>query len=428
MAVGGIGSYGNYFNYQQTVSRIRLEQALSKNTRYQASVTPVQKVEEKKDNFKSSSMEFLKSYSTVMSDAMGSSNALRDANRSGVMRELTVESSDASVAAVTERYTARNPKELALQVFSLAETQQNVSSGVKGSDLAVSDMDFIVSGNASVRVSFQNEDGFAKTNREMIREAAKQINQADAGVIASVGEENGITTLRLESSKTGTSHAFTVEGQMGAAAGAEQAAKAAADAQYAVTENKVTRNYTSQSNDITLDAGRIGAKLKTTGDTEITVQQDNEKIASAVVDLIDSYNSAVKFLKDNTDHGSGVRMQLSNFNRSLAHENIFDRLGISTEKDGSLSVDKEVLKKSLNEDPALTKQLISGSFGLAQTVFNRAQSSMRTNSAGLIDYDLQQMEQQTVTDPIGFMNLYSRTGAYNMNNYTALGLMMNYLV
>lgn len=431
MAISGIGSYGGYNNYYQTLSQIRLQQALSKNQRFQKSIQAVEGASAVNSYTKSNAMDFLKSYSSTMSDVMQSSNALRDANSKSVLNDLQAVSSDTAVADVELRFPSAAGKDVELNVTQLAEAQVNTSAGINGSGKAASDMAFdITSGSktVSVAVSALKEDGSTRTNREMLREAAKQINAGDSNVRAAVSEKDGIAVLELKSKSTGTDSAFTVSGELGAAGGAEQAATEAQNAVYSVTNQYGTQTHTSQSNKVNVDAGRVSAELKAAGSTTISFQPDQDKVVKAVSDLVASYNKAASFLEGNTSHGTGVSRQLSGFERALGDSRVMDRLGIGKAKDGSLTLDTAKLKKSLTEEPELTRELLSGSNGLAQTMFNRASSAMRTNSASLVSHDLQRIDQEAATNPLQFMSMYSRQGAYQMNNFTALGLMMNYLV
>ena len=170
------------------------------------------------------------------------------------------------------------------------------------------------------------------------------------------------------------------------------------------------------------------AELKGTGKTVISAGVDAEKVASAVSDLLDSYNKAVSFLEDNVDHGRGTAQQLDRLERALGSQQALEKLGISKDEDGNLVLDKETLKKSLEKEPDLVKDLLSGSNGLAQEVFDRGVSAMSANSASLISNDLNAIDSSFMADPFQYMGMYSRSGAYTMNNYAALGLMMNYLV
>lgn len=431
MAIGGIGGNSSYYNYQNTISQIRLQQALSKNTRYQQRVEATTGTGAVTGGFQKDSVAFLRSYSGTMSDVMSSANALRQANQSGVMKDMAVSSTDSAVASATKKYAVRTEQKVSLDVTQTALTQQNVSTAVSGGERAVQDMDFTIAGkkgDVSVQVSRVSDDGSTKTNRDMLKEAAKQINSGNTGVTASVVEKDGKVSLALESDNTGTQSTFQISGDLGAAAGADTVSREAQDAKYSATEGKTTRDYVSQSNNITLDNGKIGVTLKSAGKTDIVTAPDSEKVASAVSDLINSYNKAVSFLESNQSRGTGVSTQLTGLEKNLLSTQSMDALGISKNKDGSLTLDKAKLKESLSSDPKLTKDLIDGSFGLAQTAFNRASGAMSTNSASLVNYDLQQMDQAAESDPFNFMNMYSRNGAYNMANYSALGLMMNYLV
>lgn len=427
------GSYSNYYNYQNTIGQIKLRQAISKNPNYQNYQKQVQRTQADtyRDNFRSSSMNFLRDYTSTMSDVMQSANSLRSSNSAGVMNALTASSSDTKVADVTTRYDLRQAKDMTLDVAQVAAAQQNRSDGVKSSEAAAQDMAFAISGpNGSyeVNISAAKEDGTAKNNGEMLKEAADAINKSNAGVTASIEQKDGNSVLSLQSRDTGTDAAFEVTGQLGAAEGLQKVATEAANAKYSVTEDGRTREYTSQSNSVQLDAGRLQADLKEAGSTKISAQPDTDKIASSVSKMLDSYNKAVDFLGDNTTHGRGAIVALRNFERSLTSENAMERLGISKNEDGKLTLDEQKLKDSLTKEPSLTKQLLSGNNGIAQNLYNRGVSAMNTNSASLISNDIQSMTENSIFDSLHQTSLYSRNGAYTANNYAALGLMMNYLV
>ncbi len=430
--IGGIGSlYGSYYNYQLTINQIRQQQALAKNPNVQKYMESTSKPDRYDDQYRRSGLDFLRDYNSKMSDVMQAANSLKTNNSAGVMNSLVTSSSDTEVADVTNRYKIRSEKEMTMEVSQLAAAQLNRSEGVKSSETASQDMAFTISGkngSFSINVSASGENGRTKTNGEMLREAAAAINQSDAGVKATVTQKDGKSVLSLESESTGTDSAFTVAGQLGAAAGLENAETEALNAKYSITANGTTIDYTSQSNSVKIDAGRMQAELKGTGKTVISAGVDAEKVASAVSDLLDSYNKAVSFLEDNVDHGRGTAQQLDRLERALGSQQALEKLGISKDEDGNLVLDKETLKKSLEKEPDLVKDLLSGSNGLAQEVFDRGVSAMSANSASLISNDLNAIDSSFMADPFQYMGMYSRSGAYTMNNYAALGLMMNYLV
>lgn len=428
MAINGVGSYGGYYSYQASINNIRLAQALAKNPRYSQSA--VSSNSSLNSSLKSS-VNFVKDYNSSMTDLMKASNELRSVNSSGAMTKLGVSSTDTDVATATAKYGIRNKSEMTLEVAQLAQSQTNVSDGIKSAQMATSDMDFTIgsgSNSVNVKVTAANGDGTTKTNVQMLKEAARQINDSNVNVRATVTQKDGVATLSLAGKNTGVSSGFTVSGTMGAAAGAEKVQNEALNAQYSVTTNGKKINYSSESNNISMDLGRISVNLKNTGETTIRADVDNDKIVSAVGDMVKSYNSSLKLLNDNYDRGSGVDRQLRNMLSNIGAEQSLSKLGISTKKDGTLEFDSSVLAKNLKEQPSLTKQLISGTGGLANTLYNKASSGMSIQSGSLIDGDLATEQQYAMSSPVNLFSMYSRSGAYNLNNYAAVGMMMNYLI
>ncbi len=425
MAIGRVGS-GNY-NYSQNISQMRLERALEKNPRYQQSLQAVKPVSKVSSYYNNGGLEFIKSYSSAMTDVMSSANSLRSANSGSAANKMAAVSSDTAVAEAALKYSSRISKEISLDVQSVAKAQTNTSDERKALDQAVTDMDFTISqkeSSQSVKVSVSKTDGKARTNKEMLEEAARQINAGNSGVTAELAEEKGVVALKLQSKSTGTDHGFTVSGTMGAASGAQNADTVAQNAQYSVTERNATRSYTSQTNDISLDTGRISAKLKDTGKTDVSLQADTGKIVKSMSEMVDSYNSAVKFLEKNVDRGSGVSEQLERLGSNLGSDSVLKRLGILQNEDGTLKLDTEKLSKSLKEEPKLTKDLISGSNGVAQNLFNKASGAMGTSPESLTNYETEDSNQFSIYDPYQFMGRY---GTAQMN-FAMAGMLMNYLV
>lgn len=429
MAINGIHSYGmGYYDYQSSINNIRLTQALAKNPKFaQSAVSSVSPI---RGSLKDS-IHFMKKYNSVMSDLMSTANTLRSVNRTGAMTDLQVTSSDENVATAKEKFNLRDVKEMTLDVSQLAKAQVNTSTGVNASDAAVSDMNFTV-GNAAnsvdVNVSAVRGDGSTKTNFQMLQEAASQINESSADVRATVVQKDGVASLELTGTRTGVANGFQVNGNLGAAEGLDKVQTEAANSVYSVTMNGRTTKYESQSNEVSVDFARIGVTLKGVGETTIRSDVDADKVSSAVSDLVDAYNASLKLLNDNYGRGAGVDKQLRNLVAGLGSEESLEKLGITVNKDATLKFDEKVLKKSLKEEPSLTKDLISGTSGIANKAFNKATAGMNVNSSTLINHDIESAQAEAMSSPYHAFNLYSRGGAYAMNNYYAVGMMINYLV
>lgn len=359
-------------------------------------------------------INFLTDYRRAMLNLRSSADALRDINLSGITGDYTVSSSNENVASAVMRWSMNSPKDITLDVDNLAKAQKNVSNSVNGSASATSSMNFQIAGKntANIYVNSQNSDGTTKTNRQMLEDAARQINGSKAGFLASVVDNNGMVSLQIESDKTGTSSQFTITGSLGAAAGIDQVAVNAENASYRVTSNGKITSHTSESNDIWLEMGKIGATLKSTGRTDISVHTDNEKIVSAFEDLIENYNYAIDLLSNNMHMGTGVMRQLKNLSRSPVSLSSMKRLGLRRNGDGTLSFDKDAFRNNLNQHPETTKDLLSGQFGFAQRVYQKAIGGMNATPSHLVDL------QGGATLSIGKHNSYgSRNSIYGRNGY-----------
>ena len=165
---------------------------------------------------------------------------------------------------------------------------------------------------------------------------------------------------------------------------------------------------------------------------------DSERVASAVGDLVNAYNSSLKYLNDNYDRGSAVERQLKNFLTGIGSEQSLKQLGISVNKDGTLDYSKSTFEKNMAKNPSMTKELISGMGGIADRLFNKASSAMNVSSSSLINGRSSANSSASgsypgsvknpETNPYSVLGMYSRGGAYNMSNYYAVGMMMNYLI
>ena len=287
MAINGMNSYMGYYNYQASINNFRLTQALANNKRFTEAVSSVSRVSSNsyRNTSLTSSMAFVKDYSSSMSDLMSSANELKSSNQSSVMNDLSVTSSNTSVAVASEKLPARYKQSVEFDVQQLASAQVNVSEGVKASAKADSDMNFTVGNAASsvnVQVSALNSNGSAKTNAQMLKEAASQINKQSSNVKASVVQKDGVASLQLEGKYTGAANTFSVSGTLGAASGADTVKTEAANSKYSMTTGGVTTQHESFSNNVSLDSTRIGVELKGVGKATIKADVDSDKVAGAL--------------------------------------------------------------------------------------------------------------------------------------------------
>ena len=430
--MNGISNYyNNYSNSVNAMNQLKLQQVLNKLESKNSSSNSVSSGSST-SSLNSGSATFLRNYNSAMSDLMSSANSLRDVNSAGVNNTLTVNSSDKDVLTATKNYTLRKEESFDVSVQQLATAQQNVSDALANNGLATQDAKFSIEtakGSANINVSAVGTNGARKTNRQMLNDVAKEINRQNIGVRASVEVKDGKSTLKLTAKETGTDNTFTVSGQFAEDNGLNNVSNAAQNAQYSVTDDSGNkREFTSSSNNVSLDYGKASMTLKSVGDATVKIGVSNDTIADAVKDLVDKYNKALSVVSANEGRGSGVKNQLNQMLRGPMPEKSMELIGITKNSDGSLSLDKDKLMEKLEEDPDFTKDLISGTHGFAQGAYRAAETAFSRSANSLIGSDLKQMQEDSSADTMNLMHRFSRSGAYNLTNFYSVGLLMNMLV
>lgn len=435
-------SGNNYSNYNSMYQMMRTLQAsrtanASRLNQGQA-VAPINRVPRVKSGSTqyADTLKFVQNYGKGMADVKLNASRLQAGNSSGVFSGVNIQSSDASVASIDKTFRPRKGTDISLEVQSLAQAQQNQSQAVDASEKAAdnSSMDFEVTSSRgrSVRVNVSNigADGARKTNEQMYQEAAQQINSSRSGINASLVKEDGKVSLVLSSEKTGESNGFTVQGQMGAAEGAQNVAAQGQNAQYTVTQNGSTVSRSSESNKISLDYGRVEATLTGTGSAGVKAGVNADEVVSAVKDLVSSYNEATDLLRTNASRGQGTKAQYDSFSRDIASERTLKAVGISYDKSGKLQVDEKALKKALNDDFEGTKEVLGGQFGIADRITQRVDSAIATSSGRLVDQDISagmDRNQESTFSSFRYLSDFSGTGPYSLGNYYTVGLLLNTL-
>ena len=437
MTVNGIS--GSYYQYQNTLNMLQLSNA-RQSSRYQA-VEPVKQVTSA--TYSSSVQNFLSNYQKELTSLESVASKLMMNSSKNVFNDFEVASTNSDVADVTATYKLKGDTDISLDVQTLAQKQQNTSTAHFGAEqvAAGDDMNFDILASdgkrISVTVGSMNENGTAKTYHQMYQEAAASINaQAGRSARASVANVDGKVSLVLTSGKEGEAGGFTISGETGAAAGIENAAVQAQDAVYSVTENGVTTTYQSASNKISLDYGRIEAQLKKTGESTIYTGIDEDKVVSAVKDLMDGYNSVQSLLEGNASRGIGATAHAQAFGRGMAAEKTLNAIGISYNKDGNMELDEDKLKEALEKDFNGTKEILGGQFGIAEKVASRTDMALSDSVQRIVSNDLgESTKSETAVsknqsyDRSGYQSFYNfvKSGPYNLGNYYAVGLLLNTL-
>ena len=293
----------------------------------------------------------------------------------------TATSSDSTAVAASAGASAASAR-YSVQVSALAQAQTLSSAilaepGVPGTGTLQ-----ITRGGVTVPVVIDAAD----TSLQAVRD---KINQAGAGVSASIVQDATGPMLVLTGTDTGAANAVSlaVDGGSGWLAGLShpggmQERQAAGDAAFSINNIPLTSPGNSLKG--VIDGVDLTLSKVTSAPVEVNVASDTAALKKHVTDFVAAYNELNRFLASQTkyEEGSktagalqGDRTAVSLLNKlrtqvqqPSAASSAFGRLsdmGISLERDGSLKIDDAKLATSLANPAELGKAFSSTGTGLA---------------------------------------------------------------
>lgn len=349
------------------ISGINTTQLIKELTQaYQAPITQLQSqaAQENADltawgNFKSS-----------LSQLQSGMSSLANINN---ISQRSASSSNTATATVSADNSA-NPGSYSVTVSTLAQAQSTYSSAFASADqttIGTGTIAIQAGSGAAVNVNITNSN-------DTLNGIASAINGANAGVKASVIYDGSGYRLALTASNTGAANAFTatVSGATGNLsdmnynATTKNMTLSAAALDAAATVNGIA--VTSANNTISGAVPGLTINLKQTGSTTVTVNQDSSGVVKAVKGFVDAFNSAMTTINKLTNYNSStgkagpllgnvgvqsIRTQMldaiSGFGQGLPSGSQYNGLGsvgISINKDGTISLDSGTLTTALNNN------------------------------------------------------------------------------
>jgi len=268
--------------------------------------------------------------SSMASLSRFSSNISRAAESSD---EKVLSASVAKGAAVSE-YTRTD-----VVVGRLASGQSNTSAELKADESSFGEsFSLRIADSKGQARSFSVKLSQSDDNKSAMQAMANSINNAGAGVRATVVEdkENSTVSLRLDATGTGENNGrFTVSDE--SPAGLGRVDKEAANAAYSING----REFTSQSNDVSIMDG-VSARLAGTGSTSVSYSRDFDDAVSSVKSFLDEYNRLKELSGNSPELKSRFEALEMSFRRDLAYA------GIGRDTQGNLAVtDEDRLKESI---------------------------------------------------------------------------------
>ena len=289
----------------------------------------------------------------------------------GLFNKKSAYSSDENVVSASyigPRTSDDQIPSLELEIRSLASSQENLGLFLPEAKVALvpDTYSFDVSIN-EMNYEFQFAVGESETNRDVQERLVRLINNSGIGIRAELAEADGRTSLRLTSETTGLSqgktHLFHISDDKTSKRagtveyfGLDYTSREAANADISVNgeERSPSSNHFTigklfevQLNGITEEGSPVTLGLKT----------DVESLTDNISHLIGGYNDFVKAASSYVETQSKSR-QLVNEMKGIAgiYSNSLESLGVTLSEDGTLSVDRELLRQSAmqSEDVAET--------------------------------------------------------------------------
>ncbi|ABZ84197.1 flagellar hook-associated protein 2, putative [Heliomicrobium modesticaldum Ice1] len=266
-------------------------------------------------------------------------------------------------------------------VTQVAKAQQNSGNAITSTALsgeagfAAGTNQFTITGNGVNRI-LSVDVSVGDSGKTVLKKMADAINNAAVGVSAQVVDttSGGVmkSQLTLTAQKTGTDNTFALtdtSGNLVAVSGAGNQTTAAQDAQYRV--NGVA--FTSHSNDVKLDGGKVNLTLKavTVGDVAVKVGYDAKAITDEINSFVKSFNGTSDLLRKK----AGLLGSLSRGMERFVSEsrNALKDVGITVTPGNTLKVDADKLKSTLADNPGRVEEAMAGYGGFAYKVGQFAQ-------------------------------------------------------
>lgn len=308
---------------------------------------------------------------------------------------ITATSSDLTIVSASATFNA-SIGNYSVEVTQLAAAQKSVSNPyVQGSTFGPGNLDFKVAGVDVTSIPI--------SAGMTLEDVSAAINNAEIGVTATVlNTSDGNQRLILTGEESGTANAFSLN---------PTSTLSASGGQSDLTTFDPTKSIVAQNALMTIDGLEVssstnqfsntitGVTLTVTkeGTSTISVQNDSNKIISAVQSFVDSYNAVSSFIKTNTGYNatnksgqpfSGdatTRTVLTNLNNartsipselsSATLQSLFS-LGVTIQSSGQLSLDSAKLKEVIATSPKdVTAALNAYGKAFSDSVSNMQSSS-----------------------------------------------------
>lgn len=317
--------------------------------------------------------------------------------KEGLFRQKSAYSSDETIATATyigpEDSAAEVPG-FELQVHSLAASQENLGLFLPNNSRVSLDADtysFDIGIN-DMNYEFQFSVGEAESNREVQERLLRLVNNSDIGIRASLAESEGRTSLRLTSEATGLApgkeQIFTVSDDRTSKTagtveyfGLDYTSREPANASFSINGEESA----APSNHFTLDKMyEVHLRGISDGDRPVSIglKTDVESLTDNVYHLVGGYNEFIKAASSYLETQSKSRQLIREMSGiASVYSNSLETMGLNLEEDGTLAVDKDMLRQT-----AAQAEDINVTFGSLKSFSNMLLRKSSQVSLNPMDY------------------------------------------
>ena len=330
------------------------------------------------------------------------------------LRARNVTSSDEDVATATVDGNA-SPSSYSLDVSQLAQAEKDISNGFTDSSAEVKagDLNLTVNEGSADSESFTVSVAAGDTLAD-VRDKINNSNASDQ-ISASIIDDGTDSHLKIQRDEKGhangssASQALTLNHNATGGSGTalsfteQQAGK---NASFTLDGQTITR----QSNRITDVVDGVDFNLESTGQTNVEIAVDNEKILNNVEKFTKAFNKVVDKINEESEASSFAKRQASSRLRSVISSKVdglgevtnLSSIGITTDfETGQLNFDRGKAKEVLNKSPKNFEKLFTDENNGVAVRMKEAVDQM-TDSDGLFEAQLEGIRDQKelVTDDI----------------------------
>ncbi len=306
-------------------------------------------------NAQASALQQLGSQASLLTTAL---QALGD--DAGTLSDASATSSDTSVLTATAAPgTAAGTHTVVVQSLAATGSGYSAEQSSNSATLASGDFDLVVGGKTTHFTT-----GSGNGSDDTLNELAASINAAGVGVNASVVNDANGARLALVAQSSGTAADFTIANDTSGL----QLTKGTAGADASLKVDGVP--VTSATNTVTGAVAGLTLSLQSVNQNAVTVSTapDTSAITTAVSSFVSAYNTIIQNLNSQFTYNSNTKtegtlgsdsvarslqsdvLSATNLNIGSGAYSTLASIGISTQQDGTLSLDSSKLNAALSSN------------------------------------------------------------------------------